>query len=147
MPISHVLIKAGAGEHAAVVDFYDQALKPLGYRQLRSFPNGMTGFGDQSPDWWVGIDDKNSHSTVHVAFRAPGKACASVLRFSVQSNDHLTSQTDSAAVDACHAAAVAAGAKDNGAPGLRAAMDPKYYAAFIFDPVGNNIEVGCMVEN
>ncbi|OIW30175.1 hypothetical protein CONLIGDRAFT_702731 [Coniochaeta ligniaria NRRL 30616] len=125
MPISHVLIKAGASEHAAVVDFYTQALKPLGYKHLHSFPNGMNGFGSQSPDLWVGIDDKDSHSTVHIAFRAP----------------------DSTAVDAFYFAAIAAGAKDNGAPGLRANIDPKYYAAFVLDPVGNNIEAGCMVEN
>jgi hypothetical protein len=49
-------------------------------------------------------------------------------------------------VDAFYSAAIAAGAKDNGPPGLRPGMDPKYYATFIFDPAGNNIEVGCMVE-
>ncbi|KAH8908522.1 hypothetical protein BR93DRAFT_925633 [Coniochaeta sp. PMI_546] len=124
MPISHVLIKASATEHAAVVDFYSQALKPLGYKHLKTFPNGMNGFGSQSPDWWVGIDEKDSHSTVHVAFRAP----------------------DSAAVDSFYSAAIAAGAKDNGPPGLRASINPQYYAAFILDPVGNNIEAGCMVE-
>lgn len=90
MPISHVLIKADASEHAAVVNFYEQTLKPLGYRQLKSFPNGMTGFGDQSPDWWVGIDDRSSHSTVHVAFRAPGKAYAITTRISVQTDEFLT---------------------------------------------------------
>jgi hypothetical protein len=50
-------------------------------------------------------------------------------------------------VDAFYSAAIAAGANDTGAPGPRPGMDPKYYAAFIFDPIGNNIEVGCMVEN
>ncbi|KAH7092461.1 Glyoxalase/Bleomycin resistance protein/Dihydroxybiphenyl dioxygenase [Paraphoma chrysanthemicola] len=124
MPISHVMIKAGASEHAAVVDFYTKALQPLSYEKLKSFPSGITGFGNKSPDLWVAIDPKDSHSTIHFAFQAP----------------------DSAAVDAFYAAAIAAGAKDNGPPGLRPGMDPKYYATFIFDPVGNNIEVGCMVE-
>jgi hypothetical protein len=73
MPISHVMIKAGASEHAAVVDFYTKALKPLGYEKLKSFPNGITGFGNQSPDLWVAIDAKDSHSTIHFAFQAPGK--------------------------------------------------------------------------
>jgi hypothetical protein len=73
MPISHVMIKASDSEHAAVVEFYGQALKPLGYEQLKSFPNGVTGFGNQYPDFWVGIDIKNSHSTIHFAFLAPGK--------------------------------------------------------------------------
>jgi hypothetical protein len=73
MPISHVMVKAGASEHAGVVNFYNEALKPLGYKQLKSFPNGITGYGDQSPDFWVAIDAKNSQSTIHFAFQAPGK--------------------------------------------------------------------------
>ncbi|KFY36842.1 hypothetical protein V495_07572 [Pseudogymnoascus sp. VKM F-4514 (FW-929)] len=121
MAISHVLIKASAAEHSAVVNFYAQALKPLGSKQLASFPNGMTGFGSQRPEWWIAVGDTNS--TVHVAFGAPDKE----------------------AVDAFHAAAIAAGAKDNGAPGPRAHIHPDYYAAFILDPVGNNIEAACMV--
>ncbi|USP79381.1 glyoxalase/bleomycin resistance protein/dioxygenase [Curvularia clavata] len=124
MPISHVMIKACASKHATVVDFYTQALQPLGYEKLKSFPNGITGFGKQSPDLWIAIDPQNSHSTIHFAFQAP----------------------NSAAVDAFFSAALVAGAKDNGPPGLRLGMDPKYYATFILDPVGNNIEVGCMVE-
>lgn len=92
MPISHVLIKASATEHAAVVDFYSQALKPLGYKHLKTFPNGMNGFGSQSPDWWVGIDEKNSHSTVHVAFRAPGKSLwRYARRFMFRFDQQLTS--------------------------------------------------------
>ena len=71
MAISHVLIKASAAEHSAVVNFYAQALKPLGSKQLASFPNGMTGFGSQRPEWWIAVGDTNS--TVHVAFGAPGK--------------------------------------------------------------------------
>ncbi|RAO66831.1 uncharacterized protein BHQ10_002843 [Talaromyces amestolkiae] len=124
MPISHVMVKPSASQHTAVVDFYTKALKPLGYSKLKSFPDGLTGFGSKSPDWWVAINDKDTHSTFHVAFRA----------------------SDSTAVDEFYTAAIEAGAKDNGPPGLRAAMDPKYYAAFILDPMGNNIEAGCMVE-
>jgi hypothetical protein len=48
-------------------------------------------------------------------------------------------------VDAFHAAALAAGGKDNGAPGPRPGLHPDYYAAFVLDPVGNNIEAGCLV--
>lgn len=73
MPISHVMIKAEASKHTAVVDFYTQALQPLGYEKLKSFPNGITGFGNQSPDLWVAIDAQNSHSTIHFAFQAPSK--------------------------------------------------------------------------
>jgi predicted lactoylglutathione lyase len=51
---------------------------------------------------------------------------------------------DRGSVDAFHQAAVAAGAKDNGAPGPRAQIHPNYYGAFVLDPVGNNIEAYCM---
>jgi hypothetical protein len=146
MSISHVLIKAGAAEHAAVVDFYNQALKPLGGNNLKSFPNGMTGFGSQSPDLWVAIGDKDFHSAVHIAFRAPGRPYSDLPRHSVGWNCYLMLKTDSAAVDSFYSAAMAAGGKDNGAPGLRANIHPKYYAAFVLDPVGNNIEAHCMVE-
>lgn len=50
---------------------------------------------------------------------------------------------DRASVDGFHAEALEAGAKDNGAPGVRANYHPNYYGAFILDPVGNNIEVVC----
>jgi hypothetical protein len=73
MPISHVMIKAGASKHAAVVDFYTQAMQPLGYEKLKSFANGITGFGNQSPDLWIAIDAQNSNSTIHFAFQAPSK--------------------------------------------------------------------------
>jgi hypothetical protein len=51
---------------------------------------------------------------------------------------------DRASVDAFHKAAVAAGGKCNGAPGVRAYYSPDYYAAFVLDPAGNNIEAVCM---
>jgi len=56
---------------------------------------------------------------------------------------HLAFRTDRARVDAFHAAALAAGGVDNGPPGLRADYHPHYYAAFVIDPEGNNIEVVC----
>ncbi|KFX95828.1 hypothetical protein O988_05624 [Pseudogymnoascus sp. VKM F-3808] len=106
----------------SIISFRPQWPSPmLLSKSLASFPNGMTGFGSQRPEWWIGVGDANS--TVHVAFGAPDKE----------------------AVDAFHAAAIAAGAKDNGAPGPRAHIHPDYYAAFILDPVGNNIEAACMV--
>lgn len=73
MPISHVMVKPSASQHTALVDFYTKALKPLGYSKLKSFPDGLTGFGSKSPDWWVAINDKDTHSTFHVAFRASGE--------------------------------------------------------------------------
>ena len=83
------------------------------------FP-GYCGLGERGkPDLWITLTDKAVLPT-HLAFR-----------------------TDRARVDAFHAAALAAGGVDNGPPGLRADYHPHYYAAFVIDPEGNNIEVVC----
>jgi catechol 2,3-dioxygenase-like lactoylglutathione lyase family enzyme len=99
--------------------FYKAALAPIGYQVAMEFP-GTAGLGERGkPDLWITLTDKPLLST-HIAFR-----------------------TDRARVDAFHAAALAAGGIDNGAPGLRADYHPSYYAAYVTDPEGNNIEVVC----
>ena len=99
--------------------FYRAALAPIGYQVAMEYPGGA-GLGEPGkPDLWISLTDKPPHPT-HVAFR-----------------------TNRASVDAFHAAALAAGGTDNGPPGLRADYHPHYYAAFILDPEGNNIEVVC----
>ena len=99
--------------------FFEQALAPLGYRAAMDMPDWQAvGFGtSDKPEFWVAARDPRGTGT-HVAFHA---------------DDH-------ARVDAFHAAAVAAGGTDNGAPGLREEYHPTYYAAFVLDPDGNNIE-------
>ncbi len=72
MTWAHILIKVAAGEHAAMVDFYTQALNPLGITKIRTFPSGMVAFGSQAPEWCVAIGDSNPDPKVHVAFVAPG---------------------------------------------------------------------------
>ena len=72
--------------------------------------------GTQFPDFWLA--QSPAPTVAHVALRAD----------------------DRAAVDAFHAAALAAGGRDNGAPGLRPQYHPGYYGAFVFDPDGNNVE-------
>jgi len=107
--------------------FYEAALAPLGMLRILSIPPGITeaggashGFGrDDMAFFWVG-EGKTAAST-HVAFVAETRS----------------------AVDAFHAAALAAGGRDNGAPGVRAHYDPDYYGAFVLDPDGNNIEAVC----
>lgn len=108
--------------------FYTQALAPLGYTLIMEVPGGVTesgapaaGFGiDGKPDLWIGGEGKlNGH--VHVAIVAK----------------------DRPAVDAFYREALAAGGKDNGAPGLRAHYHPNYYGAFVLDPDGHNIEAVC----
>jgi len=100
--------------------FYSQALAPLGYAVRMEF-EGMLGMGPAGkPAFWMKQGEVPS-LPMHLAFMAP----------------------DRPAVDAFHAAALAAGAADNGAPGLRADYHPSYYAAFVFDPDGHNIEAVC----
>jgi catechol 2,3-dioxygenase-like lactoylglutathione lyase family enzyme len=100
--------------------FYASALKPLGY-ELAMESGESGGFGkDGKPDFWI-AQGAATKPAVHVAFA---------------STDRLT-------VDAFHRAALAAGARNNGAPGLRPDYHPNYYAAFVLDPDGNNIEAVC----
>lgn len=99
--------------------FYKAALAPIGYEVAMEFP-GYVGLGERGqPDLWITVTDMTVLPT-HIAFR-----------------------TDRPRVDAFHAAALAAGGADNGAPGLRADYHPHYYAAYVTDPEGNNIEVVC----
>lgn len=105
-------------DHSRAVAFYRAALAPLGYQVMMEYP-GATGLGAGMPDLWV-IASDHPPSPTHLAFSA-----------------------DRAAVDAFHTAALAAGGTDNGPPGLRLDYHPHYYAAFVRDPEGNNIEVVC----
>jgi catechol 2,3-dioxygenase-like lactoylglutathione lyase family enzyme len=103
--------------------FYDAALEPLGYKYLRAARSMMGyGYGRDSVALWVFQTERpvpaDEKSGLHICFTAPG----------------------SAAVDAFHAAALASGGHDNGAPGLRPIYAPDYYAAFIIDPDGYRIE-------
>ncbi len=108
--------------------FYEKALAPLGIGLVMTVPahenpSGGTahGFGkDGNPFFWVGDNERVGEGT-HVAFTAPTRA----------------------EVDAFHAAAIAAGGRDNGGPGLRPHYGPNYYAAFVRDPDGMNIEAVC----
>jgi catechol 2,3-dioxygenase-like lactoylglutathione lyase family enzyme len=108
--------------------FYTKALAPLGYVLIMEVaaegnPSGApaAGFGEGGkPDFWIGGEGK-LEKPVHVAILAK----------------------DRASVDAFHRAALAAGGKDNGKPGLRPHYHPNYYAAFAIDPDGHNIEAVC----
>jgi catechol 2,3-dioxygenase-like lactoylglutathione lyase family enzyme len=101
---------------AASKAFYTALLAPLGYEVVMDFPEGLgMGVGGK-PDFWL-TEDKVA-SPQHVAFAAPSRA----------------------AVDAFHAAGLAAGGRDNGAPGLRVHYHPNYYGAFIDDPSGHHME-------
>jgi len=99
--------------------FYTAALAPLGFT-VQYEDKATLGFGPKdAPAFWVMQGDPRG--SAHVAFAAK----------------------DRASVSAFHAAAVAAGGKDNGAPGLRPEYHANYYGAFVTDPDGNNVEAVC----
>jgi catechol 2,3-dioxygenase-like lactoylglutathione lyase family enzyme len=102
--------------------FYAALLAPLGMTKLREWPNAAVGFGKQYPEFWINSRSAMTRladdSGVHICLRAPDKV----------------------AVDNFHAAALGAGGKTDGAPGLRPEYHGRYYAAFIRDPDGNRIE-------
>jgi catechol 2,3-dioxygenase-like lactoylglutathione lyase family enzyme len=103
--------------------FYDAVLAPLGYRCVRAARSLVGfGYGADSIAFWVVSAERpvtpDEKSGLHFCFAAP----------------------DAAAVDAFHAAALRAGGRDNGAPGLRPVYDRDYYAAFVIDPDGYRIE-------
>ena len=115
--IDHVSIKVKDVEQAKA--FYEAALASLGYARGIEYPGGMQLLVEGEPgDVWVAPLPEGAEAVpTHVALRA----------------------ADAAAVDAFYEAALAAGGTDNGAPGPRD-YHPGYYAAFVYDPEGNNIE-------
>lgn len=125
--IDHVGFKVS--DYATSKAFYERALAPLGYGLVMEVTPAMTGtdshhagFGaNGKPDFWIGTGQAATRDGLHVALAAGSRA----------------------AVDAFHAAALAAGARDNGAPGLRPIYHPHYYGAFVLDPDGHNIEAVC----
>ena len=107
--------------------FYQAALEPLGLGVVMEITAEQTGadahagFGKEgTPFFWIGTGAKPKGGT-HVALTAGTRA----------------------EVDAFYRAALAAGGRDNGAPGLRPQYHPNYYGAFVLDPDGNNIEAVC----
>lgn len=108
--------------------FYEATLAPLGLGvimevnpQEHGSKGNAIGFGkDGNPFFWIG-DNERVGEGLHIAFAVESRAL----------------------VDAFHAAALAAGGKDHGGPGIRAHYHPNYYAAFILDPDGFNIEAVC----
>jgi catechol 2,3-dioxygenase-like lactoylglutathione lyase family enzyme len=118
--IDHISI--GVRDLAASARFYAAALAPVGYAKLREKP-GTVGFGKRYADFWLNarpaMGPVAAESGTHVCLRAASPQ----------------------AVDAFHAAALAAGGSSEGTPGLRPEYNDAYYAAFIRDPDGHRIEV------
>jgi catechol 2,3-dioxygenase-like lactoylglutathione lyase family enzyme len=101
--------------------FYDSALRPLGVTRLYGDGDRFAGYGvNPKAFFWIGIRNKPQTGS-HIAFAAD----------------------DRATVDRFYEAAITAGGKDNGPPGIRAHYDPDYYGAFVLDPDGHNVEAVC----
>jgi catechol 2,3-dioxygenase-like lactoylglutathione lyase family enzyme len=115
----HIGLKVGNLD--AGVRFYTAVLAPLGY-VLCSRDESGAGFGPKGePALWLYLHKGAAATGSHIAFRAP----------------------DHAAIAKFHAAGVKAGGRDNGAAGPRADYSPTYFAAFLIDPDGNNVEAVC----
>jgi catechol 2,3-dioxygenase-like lactoylglutathione lyase family enzyme len=124
--IDHVSIEVR--DVKASARFYEALLAPLGMTRVREWPKSI-GFGKTYPEFW--INERPQHkpapdnSGAHICLRAH----------------------DTQAVDAFHAAAIAAGAQSDGAPGQRTEYSSHYYAAFIRDWDGNRIEAVTFLQN
>ena len=123
--LDHIGLSVADFERAKA--FYQAALKPLGLGAIvevtaeETGGDAHTGFGENDkPFFWIGTGKKPKGGT-HVAFTAKTRA----------------------EVEAFYRAGLAAGGRDNGAPGLRPQYHANYYGAFVFDPDGNNIEAVC----
>jgi catechol 2,3-dioxygenase-like lactoylglutathione lyase family enzyme len=116
------------GDFARSKRFYEAILPSIGAGLVMEVTPEQTGgsahagFGrDGKPDFWIGTTGAPTTGQLHVAFTSPNRAM----------------------VDAFYRAALAAGGKDNGPPGLRPHYHPSYYGAFVLDPDGHNIEAVC----
>ena len=109
--------------YARSVAFYSQALAPLGIGLIKEVKfsdgsdDGYAGFGRQRPQFWIGTGSA-LRGRLHVAFAAQNRE----------------------EVEAFYKAALAAGGRDNGPPGLRPHYHENYYGGFVIDPDGHNIE-------
>ena len=119
-------ISFGVRDVARAKRFYDAALAPLGYKCISDSAESL-GYGSKAVSLWIGAaehpvkaDDK---ANLHFCFTAPTRE----------------------SVDKFHAAALKAGGKDNGKPGVRKDYAPNYYAAFVIDPEGYRLEAYCAV--
>ena len=115
MTVSHVAVNVSDWE--AAKHFYEAALEPLGYRVVYE-ENGVLAYFADRQGLDFGIGRRDPVGGAHVAFECP----------------------DPDAVNCFYETALGTGGRDNGAPGIRARYHPNYYAAYVLDPDGNNIE-------
>jgi catechol 2,3-dioxygenase-like lactoylglutathione lyase family enzyme len=117
-------VSIGVRDIAKAKRFYDAVLQPLGYQCLSQGESSL-GYGRGAVAFWVSATQhpvpSDAKSGLHFCFSAPTRK----------------------SVDSFHAAALKAGGRDNGGPGIRADYDLNYYAAFAIDPDGYRVEAYC----
>jgi catechol 2,3-dioxygenase-like lactoylglutathione lyase family enzyme len=118
--LHHVSI--GVSDVGPAAQFYDAVLAALGYRRVMEFLPFAVAYGERGPEFWVQMPHDQ---------QAPSSGNGAHIAFTAQNKKN---------VDAFHAAALRAGAKDEGAPGPRPEYTENYYGAFVRDPYGNKIE-------
>jgi catechol 2,3-dioxygenase-like lactoylglutathione lyase family enzyme len=119
-------VGVNVSDYARSKAFYEKALAPLGISVLMEFSQAC-GFGrDRKPDFWIGQGAGSFQKPEHLDPITPVHIC-----FVARSR---------AEVEAFHKAALAAGGRDFGPPGLRPEYHPNYYGAFVLDPDGHNVE-------
>jgi catechol 2,3-dioxygenase-like lactoylglutathione lyase family enzyme len=122
MMLDHVSI--GVRDIAKARTFYDAALKPLGFACLSSDDSSL-GYGKEAVAFWISLVERpvpdDPKSGLHFCFTAPSRS----------------------SVAAFHGAALAAGGRDNGKPGVRGDYGPDYFAAYVCDPDGYRLEAYC----
>lgn len=122
--LDHVTLVVG--DYALSRAFYEKALAPLGIAKIMEFGQAC-GFGrDGKPEFWIGMGPASFQKPEQLRIITPTH-----IAFAARSR---------AEVEAFHAAALAAGGKDFGAPGLRTHYHPNYYGAFVLDPDGHDVE-------
>lgn len=121
--IDHV--SCNVSNYEASKRFYESALAPLGIQILMDF-GIVCGFGREKPEFWIAAKAASFQTDEHLKHISPTH-----LAFGAK---------DRAQVDAFYTAAIAAGGKDFGKPGVRENYHPDYYGAFVLDPDGNNVE-------
>jgi catechol 2,3-dioxygenase-like lactoylglutathione lyase family enzyme len=122
--IDHIAINVA--DYPRAKAFYAEALAPLGITLLMEF-GAAAGFGrDKKPELWLAGAKSDFQTAEQIEVITPVHIC-----LAARSREE---------VDAFHTAALAAGGRDNGAPGIRAHYHPGYYGAFALDPDGHNVE-------
>ena len=131
--LDHINIRVADYERSKL--FYEAALAPLGYTLAMESASGAGFRKEFIPDFWIKQGEPLSFNTP-ARYPAASFCGGPAVHVAFASDDRST-------VDAFYRAALDAGGRDNGAPGLRPEYHPNYYGAFVLDPDGYNIEAVC----